>query len=65
MIGIRIVLFLALLLGWKSIGQQIVLEGQVSIHNSKYETGSISYVDNAFVRAPMTDAGQAPDSSPP
>lgn len=54
MIGIRIVLFLALLLGWKSIGQQIVLEGQVSIHNSKYETGSISYVDNTFVRAPFT-----------
>src|SRR5690606_13982862 len=34
--------------------QQIKLTGQVSIHNSKYKTGKIKYVEDAFVEAPFT-----------
>ncbi|WP_026451293.1 tetratricopeptide repeat protein [Aequorivita capsosiphonis] len=34
--------------------QQIKLSGQVSIHNSKYETGHIIYVDNAVMSADFT-----------
>lgn len=34
--------------------QQINLNGLVSIHNSKYETGEIQYVPNAFVSADFT-----------
>ena len=33
--------------------QQITLKGQVSIHNSKYETGTIEYVPNAYASAPF------------
>lgn len=31
--------------------QEITLKGQVSIHNSKYETGTIEYVQDAYVKA--------------
>ena len=34
--------------------QQIELKGQVSIHNSKYNTGSVQYVSDAYVSAPLT-----------
>jgi tetratricopeptide (TPR) repeat protein len=34
--------------------QQIELRGRVSIHNSKYNTGIIEYVKNAYVTAPFT-----------
>ncbi|NNM24228.1 MAG: tetratricopeptide repeat protein, partial [Flavobacteriaceae bacterium] len=36
------------------LGQQINLEGQISIHNSKYETGAIQYVQDAYISAPFT-----------
>ncbi len=36
-----------------SPAQQIQLTGQVSIHNSQYETGAIAYVKDAFVNAPF------------
>ncbi len=39
--------------------QNIVLKGQVSIHNSKYRTGQIEYVANAFVNSPFS----APDNT--
>ena len=35
------------------VAQEITLKGQVSIHNSKYETGSITYVSNAYASAPF------------
>jgi tetratricopeptide (TPR) repeat protein len=34
--------------------QQILLQGQVAIHNSKYRTDTIQYVADAFVSAPYT-----------
>ena len=45
---------LSLLISAALSGQQIDLNGQISIHNSKYETGKIQYVDNAYVSAPFT-----------
>ena len=33
------------------VAQEIALKGQVSIHNSKYRTGTIDLVQNAFVQA--------------
>lgn len=38
--------------------QQILLEGQVSIHNSLYETGKIQYVSSAFANAPFADSDE-------
>lgn len=35
------------------LAQQINLTGQISIHNSRYETGEIEYVQNAFIEAPF------------
>ena len=40
------------------IAQQITLKGQAFIHNSKYETGSIKYVPNAFAMAPYSDTDE-------
>ena len=34
--------------------QEINLQGQVSIHNSLYDTGTIEYVSNAYIRAGST-----------
>ncbi|MCB0376341.1 MAG: hypothetical protein KDD04_10515, partial [Sinomicrobium sp.] len=34
--------------------QQIRLKGSVTVHNSKYETGKIQYVKDAFVTAPFS-----------
>lgn len=36
-----------------ALAQQIDLHGQISIHNSRYETGKIEYVQDAFVQAPF------------
>ena len=38
----------------KVSSQQIKLNGQISIHNSKYNTGKIQYVENASIIAPFT-----------
>ncbi|MGH1363201.1 MAG: tetratricopeptide repeat protein [Calditrichia bacterium] len=43
-----------LLLTICAYSQQITLNGQVSIHNSQYRTGSIQYVTDAYVSAPFT-----------
>ncbi|NNM24229.1 MAG: tetratricopeptide repeat protein [Flavobacteriaceae bacterium] len=43
-----------LLVSSTASAQQIDLKGQVSIHNSKYETGAIKYVQDAYVSAPFT-----------
>ena len=40
------------------IAQHITLEEQVSIHNSKYETGTIQYVQNAFATAPFSGSDE-------
>ena len=40
------------------IAQHITLEEQVSIHNSKYETGTIEYVQSAFATAPFADSDE-------
>jgi tetratricopeptide (TPR) repeat protein len=42
--------------------QQIKLRGQVSIHNSKYNTGTIQYVKDAYITAPFTKADNTDDS---
>jgi hypothetical protein len=34
--------------------QQVELRGTVSVHNSKYETGEVIYVQNAYLSAPFT-----------
>lgn len=34
--------------------QQLTLKGQVSVHNSKYDTGTIEFVQNASIMAPFT-----------
>lgn len=34
--------------------QQVPLQGQISIHNSKYKTGAIQYVENAQITAPFS-----------
>ena len=46
-------LILLILSGINLVAQEITLKGQVSIHNSKYETGSITYVSNAYASAPF------------
>ena len=47
-------LFLSILSPFFLTAQQITLGGQVSIHNSGYQTGKIIYVQNANVNAPFT-----------
>lgn len=51
----RTLLTLICPLAFFSLGfsQQINLTGQVSIHNSRYETGEIEYVQDAFIQAPF------------
>ena len=34
--------------------QQVELRGTVAVHNSKYETGEVIYVQNAYLSAPFT-----------
>ena len=55
-------LFLGLLLIPLTVyGQEIELKGQVSIHNSLYNTGEIEYVPNAYVSAPFTNPDDTDD----
>ena len=51
--SISLLLLLALVLTGIS-AQQITLTGQVSIHNSKYNTGKIECVKDAYASAPFT-----------
>lgn len=44
-------LLINLILTQTLIAQQVTLRGQVSIHNSGYETGEIDYVQDAYVSA--------------
>lgn len=41
--------------------QQVFLNGQVSVHNSKYATGTIEYVENASISAPFTKPASTDD----
>ena len=43
------------------LAQQIDLTGQISVHNSRYETGEIEYVPGAFIQAPF--AGETSSDS--
>ena len=57
-------LLLFLLINFFSIillAQKITLKGQVSIHNSKYETGTIRYVSNAYASAPFAGSDDTDD----
>ncbi|MCB0550247.1 MAG: tetratricopeptide repeat protein [Phaeodactylibacter sp.] len=45
---------LLFLVSTAAYGQQLTLEGQVSIHNSQYRTGRIEFVEGAIVSAPST-----------
>ena len=47
-------LLLMLLAAFTTYAQKIQLTGQVSIHNSKYHTGAIQYVPNAYITAAFT-----------
>jgi tetratricopeptide (TPR) repeat protein len=44
------------------VGQQIELTGSVSLHNSKYQTGEIVYVDNVYITAPFTKPSNTDDN---
>ncbi|GJM33849.1 MAG: hypothetical protein DHS20C18_28500 [Saprospiraceae bacterium] len=44
------------------LAQQISLIGQVSIHNSKYNTGQIEYVKDVYVSAPFTNPDDTDDN---
>ncbi len=44
-----------------ALSQQIELKGQVSVHNSKYNTGSIEYVQDAYITAPFATADNTDD----
>jgi len=50
----RKIAFIILFIATNVYSQQLVLEGQVSVHNSKYNTGEIEYVQNASIIAPFT-----------
>ena len=43
-----------LLITATTAAQQVTLKGLVSIHNSKYNTGKIEYVPDAYITAPFT-----------
>ena len=45
---------IVLLFSHQGHAQQIQLRGTVAVHNSKYETGEVKYVQNAYIRAPFT-----------
>ncbi|MBX2820853.1 MAG: hypothetical protein KTR29_14260, partial [Rhodothermaceae bacterium] len=55
----RTLLVVLVFLPITAFAQQIQLTGQISIHNSLYNTGTIEYVSNAYVSAPFT----TPDDS--
>ena len=43
-----------LLLFYQGHAQQIQLRGTVAMHNSKYKTGKVIYVQNTYLTAPFT-----------
>lgn len=45
---------ITLLVSTIASGQQISLKGQITIHNSKYNTGELKFVPNAYLTAPFT-----------
>ena len=51
-----IVIVILILLCFYADAQQITLKGRVSMHNSKYTTGEIEYVENAYVTASFAGA---------
>ncbi len=51
---IKFILHTLLLLAYATSAQQIQLKGSVAVHNSKYSTGKVAYVKDAFVTAPFT-----------
>ncbi len=53
------ILVLILLSCTVGVGQQVELRGKVSIHNSKYNSGKIQYVNDAFITAPFTKSGMS------
>ena len=57
-----ILLSIGMLVVYSSTAQQITLTGQVSIHNSKYNSGKIEYVKNAYASAPFTKPGSTDDN---
>ncbi|MDX1477632.1 MAG: tetratricopeptide repeat protein [Saprospiraceae bacterium] len=50
----NLLLLLLVMFGMSTTAQQVTLQGRVSLHNSKYSTGEIRYVDNAQVMAAFT-----------
>lgn len=55
----RITCLIYVFLSWGIVlnAQDIILKGQVSIHNSKYKTGTIQYVPYANIRASFASPG--------
>ncbi len=47
-----ILTLILLLAAAEAVSQQLELKGKVSVHNSRYETGSIQYVQEAYITAP-------------
>ena len=41
-----------------SLAQEIILKGRISIHNSKYKTGAIEYVQDAYINADSAGSTQ-------
>lgn len=55
-------LILVAALGCFSFSQQIKLNGQLSIHNSKYNTGKIEYVKDVYITAPFAKPATSDDN---
>ena len=51
----QFVLVILIFFSGTAYGQEISLVGQVSIHNSLYNTGQIEFVSNVYVIAPFTN----------
>ena len=46
--------FIILLFFHQGHSQQVQLRGMVAMHNSKYKTGKVIHVQNAYLTAPFT-----------
>lgn len=57
-----LIFLLVLLVCCSVTAQQITLTGQVSIHNSKYNSGKIEYVKDAYASAPNTKPDDTDDN---
>lgn len=44
-----------------ALAQQIPLDGQVSIHNSEYNTGKMAYVKGTYLQADFTAPAESDD----